>query len=115
MNHMKKVPFSIREFLSTGHIAPFQTFDDPIALAEFWPMRGRRVWAEECLAWLNVYLAGEPSAKDAFFLIHEGWHDNVILTDEKNYGILLQALRDRLAREILHWDDAENFFDRERN
>lgn len=111
---MTNTPSYIREFLSTGQMGHFKPFPDVPTLVEFWPMLGRREWAEKCLIWLDDYLTTQRTPVDAFYLVHEGWHDSMLLENSADYLNLLKGLRERLSRELLTWQDHENFFDREK-
>jgi hypothetical protein len=112
---MKNTPTYIREFLSTGQMGHFKPFQDVPTLVAFWPMLGRRRWAERCLLWLDNYLATQPTSVDAFYLIHEGWHDSMLLENSIEYVDLLKGLRERLSRELPIWQDCDNYFDREKS
>lgn len=52
---MSQYPGFIRRLLSTTVLGYFDSYDDPVALAELWPMNGDREWAGRCVEWINRY------------------------------------------------------------
>ncbi|MBU3731960.1 MAG: hypothetical protein FGM26_10535 [Beijerinckiaceae bacterium] len=100
---MSHYPGFIRRLLSTTVLGYFESYDNPVALAAIWPMNGDREWAEHCVEWLNHYLAKLPTSKESLHLVFSGWHECPLLTHEKDFTLLIEAIRDRLIREIPVW------------
>lgn len=95
-------PFILR-LLSTSHYGHFPPYDNFYKLAADWPMNGNRDWAIRCVAWLDSYLATQPTPRQALHLIYNGWQEGILLVHEEEYAQLLFAIRDRLVREIPNW------------
>lgn len=100
---MSEHPAFIRRLLSTSGWGYFEPYDDVERLAADWPMNGDRQWAIDCVAWLDGYLATNPTKSEIVRLIFSGWHESGLLTDEAQFPVLLKAIRDRLVREIPNW------------
>lgn len=100
---MSQYPGFIRRLLSTTVLGYFDSYDDPVALAELWPMNGDREWAGRCVEWINRYLARRPTPKESLHLVFSGWHEGPLLTHEEDFTKLIVAIRDRLVREMPTW------------
>lgn len=87
---MSQYPGFIRRLLSTTVLGYFDSYDDPVALAEFWPMNGDREWAGRCVEWLNRYLARRPTPKESLHLVFSGWHECPLLTREEDFTRLIE-------------------------
>lgn len=72
-------------------------------------MSGDRAWAERCAAWLDGYLAANPTWDNAPKIVWQGWHESGLLEDHKAYPELIAALRIELARRLLNWRSKGGF------